>query len=412
MSSTLPPNAPTPANNTPPLIACIGAGQLGRMLAAAAAPLGARLRVLDPAAHPPAAAVAHHIRAPFDDRDALARLADGAHALTFEFESIPERALEHLERVCPGLPIRPSRASLAAASHRLREKRLFDHLGIPTPAFRPVRDEPSLRAAAEQLGTPLIIKTTTGGYDGKGQWRIHDADDLPKLWRDIAPNADTHHPQHPDDAPLIAERFVPFQRELSITLTRGRDGAITAHPVPANRHAGGILRASVAPAPGLTRDLNDAALDAAARLADHLDHVGTLCLELFEHDGALLANEFAPRVHNSAHWTIDACVTSQFQNHARAVLGLPPGNPAFRPGITAAATLNLIGSHPPLPHLLALEHTLPPNVTLHTHLYAKAPKPGRKLGHLNINADTPAALADALERIEPAIETAHTPAHR
>jgi 5-(carboxyamino)imidazole ribonucleotide synthase len=335
---------------TPPvdvLVGCIGGGQLGRMLALAGLPLGVRLRFLDPAPDACAGQVGELVVGAYDDPALLAKLAAGADAVTFEFENVPVVAARAVGAV-------PGSRALEEGQDRLREKQLFRSLGIPTARF----------GTLAESGVPALVKTRRLGYDGKGQRRV-DADE--PLARDE-----------------LAEEIVPFERELSIVAVRGTTGETRYWPLAENVHRDGILRLSRAPA----QDAPQAEAEAiAARLLDELDYVGVLAVELFEVDGRLLANEFAPRVHNTGHWTIDGAVTSQFENHLRAVLGLPLGSTE---ALAPSVMVNLIGGIPPLADLLALPGS-------HVHLYGKEPRPGRKVGHVTLVDPTDEVVAAALE---------------
>ncbi len=365
-------------------IGILGAGQLGRMLALAGYPHGLRFRFFDPAPASPASHLAEQICAPYDDEGALRRFAEGLALVTYEFENVPVAAARLLER---HLPVYPPPAALEAAQDRLVEKQFFQRLGIPTPPFAAVDDRAGLDAAVRQLGLPAVLKTRRMGYDGKGQALLRSPEDAADAWRQLG------------GQPLILEAHVPFTRELSIIAVRGRDGATACYPLVENLHRGGILRRSVAPAPDVTPELQEQAERYAARALDALQYVGVLAIELFEvpgaagcgaHSPALLANEMAPRVHNSGHWTIEGAATSQFENHLRATLGLPLGSTAAR---GHAAMLNLIGATPEPAAVLALPEA-------HLHCYGKEPRPGRKLGHITLRADDPQTLAERLERLE------------
>jgi 5-(carboxyamino)imidazole ribonucleotide synthase len=303
------------------VVAVLGGGQLGRMLALAGIPLGLRFRFLDPADGAPASAVGDLVVGPLGDEDALTEVARGATVVTYEWDGVPADAARFLlER---GVAVRPGARSLEVAQDRLTEKETFRRLGISTAAFAPVDDLRSLHAAVEQVGgLPAVLKTRRGGYDGKGQARLHSIDDLDAAWTELG------------GVPLILESLVPFDRELSVLAVRGLDGAVACWPLVENHHEGGILRVSRAPAPAVKgdgdRELQARGEELATRLLDDLDHVGVLAVELFDVSGELLANEIAPRVHNSGHWTIEGAVTSQFENHVRAVLGWPLGSTAAR----------------------------------------------------------------------------------
>ena len=359
----------------------IGGGQLGRMLALAAHPLGVHTRVLEPAERAPAAPVAGHVVGPYDDPAALDRFADGLDVVTYEFENVPVAAAE---RLAARLPVRPGPAALAASQDRVAEKTTFQDLVIPTAPFAAVDDASSLAAAAERLGLPLVAKTRRMGYDGKGQAILRAHADVETTWRELG------------ERPLIAEGFVRFDRELSIVAVRSLDGDVRCYPLCENVHDGGILRRTTFPAPRIDRDMQRAAEAFARRLLEHLDYVGALALELFDVGGALLANEMAPRVHNSGHATIEGAETSQFENHVRAVCGMPLG---AVDAIGHSVMVNLIGRIPPTADLLGVPGA-------HVHLYDKAPRPGRKVGHVTIRGDDASEVARRADRLEKLITKA------
>ncbi len=355
-------------------VAVLGGGQLGRMLGLAGIPLGVGFRFLDPTPDAPAGAVGHLVTGALDDEAALAETARGADVVTYEWEGVPADAARFL---AAHLPVRPGDASLEVSQDRLVEKRRFRAVGIPTAEFADVGSRDELRAAIEQIGLPAVLKTRRGGYDGKGQSVIRDPDDADTGWSELA------------GAPLILEAFVPFARELSIVAVRSLDGEVACWPVVENVHEHGILRVTRAPAPGLDDALQARAEQLAHRLLDELDHVGVLAIELFDVDGELLANEFAPRVHNSGHWTIEGAVTSQFENHVRAVLGWPLGSTAAR---GASVMLNCIGTMPERAAVLAIPGA-------HLHDYGKSPRAGRKLGHVTVVGDDPNDLNTRVEAV-------------
>ena len=357
-------------------VGILGGGQLARMLALSGAPLGLRFLVLDSTPDACAAQFAPLLQADYRDEQALAAFAAQVDVATFDFENVPAESARWLaERV----PVFPSPRALAVAQDRLAEKTLFRELGIPVPEFADIGSRASLDEALLRIGTPCILKTRRLGYDGKGQFRIKSPADADAAWAALGPQADT--------VGLILEGFVAFQRELSVVAVRGRDGELRAWPLTENWHESGILSASLAPAV-VDASLQAQALAAARKVAEALDYVGVFALELFLHDGVLLANEMAPRVHNSGHWTIEGAETSQFENHLRAVLGLPLGDTR---AIGHSVMLNWIGEMPsPLPVLA--------EASGHWHDYGKSPREGRKVGHATLRADTPAQLADALER--------------
>jgi 5-(carboxyamino)imidazole ribonucleotide synthase len=341
------------------IVGILGAGQLGRMLALAGYPLGLRFRFLDPAAAPSAGQVAETITADFTDCSALERFRTGLSVATYEFESVPAEVVRSLAR---HVPLYPPPEALEVAQDRLAEKALFERLGIPTPPFAVVQSEADLRLALDRIGLPAVLKTRRGGYDGKGQTVLRRLRDTSSAWQMLG------------QAPLLVEGFVPFERELSILAVRGRTGKTLVYPLVENRHCQGILRQSLAPAPRLCQELQAQAEDYARRILEALGYVGVLAVEFFQHGGMLLANEMAPRVHNSGHWTIEGAETSQFENHLRAVLGLPLGSTA---ALGHCVMVNLIGAVPPVEQLLAVSGA-------HLHLYGKAPSPNRKLGHVTI----------------------------
>ncbi len=341
---------------TEPCIGVLGAGQLGRMIALAGIPLGHRFRFFDPAEDPCAARVGDHIRGDWNDEAALTRFAEGLHTVTWEFEQVPVETVEFLRARVPSTP---SSRSLHVAQDRLREKQLFRELGLPTARFLPAATPAALVAAVRALGTPVIAKTRTGGYDGKGQVRIDHAEDVAAAWRTLG------------EQPLLVEGLVSFDREVSVLVARDRTGCSITWPVVDNVHDAGILRVSRAPVTDLPPALAEAARAAAVSTADALGHVGVLCLELFVSADTLCCNELAPRVHNSGHWTIEGARTSQFENHLRAVAGLPLGPTDLTVG--AAAMVNYIGTAPERAGVLHTGAAL--------HLYGKEPRPGRKVGH-------------------------------
>ena len=356
------------------IIGLLGGGQLGRMLALAGSQLGLRFRALDHNRDAPVRHVAELMVAEFGDLKALEQFADGLHLASFEFENVPVESLRFLsERV----PVFPSADALEWGQDRLLEKSFFQRLGIQTARFSAVRSSLDLERAVGEIGLPAMLKTRRLGYDGKGQFLLRTPDDIPTAWNSIGSNS------------LILESFVPFEREISILAVRGRIGDTAFYPLVENHHEGGILRLSLAPAPGLSPELQAWAEDCAARVLEALDYVGVLAIEFFLYEGQLYANEFAPRVHNSGHWTIEGAETSQFENHLRAILGLPLGSTA---AIGHSAMVNLIGSLPDPHSVLAMTDA-------HLHLYDKEPKPGRKLGHITIRRPDPESCEMAVVQI-------------
>jgi 5-(carboxyamino)imidazole ribonucleotide synthase len=295
-------------------VGILGGGQLARMLALSGAPLGLRFLVLDTVADACAGQFAPMIVGDYTDEAALAEFASKVDVATFDFENVPAESARWLaERV----PVFPNPRALAVAQDRLAEKSLFRELGIPVPGFADIASREQLDAAVAELGTPCILKTRRLGYDGKGQFRIKSPAHVDAAWNALGAQAAS--------VGLILEAFVAFERELSVVAVRGRDGEFRAWPLTENWHVDGVLSASLAPA-RVDAAMQATALSHAKRLADALDYVGVFALELFCRNGELLANELAPRVHNSGHWTIEGSEASQFQNHLRAVLGLPLGS--------------------------------------------------------------------------------------
>lgn len=365
-------------------VGILGGGQLARMMVLAGAPLGVRFELFDPAADACGAPLAPLTVGAFDDRDALAAFAARVDVVTFDFENVPADSAHWLaDRV----PVYPPPAALAVAQDRLSEKTLFQQLDIPLPPFADIRSRDELAVKAAEFGLPCILKTRRLGYDGKGQFRLRSEADIDAAWQALGGQV--------EHTGLILEGFVAFQREVSVIAVRGRDGEFRAWPVTGNWHVDGVLSASVAPAV-LSAAEQDAAVGYARRLADHLQYVGVFALELFCRDGELLANEMAPRVHNSGHWTIEGSETSQFENHLRAVLGLPLGGTRM---LGHACMLNWIGAMPdPVPVLS--------QVAGHWHDYGKQSREGRKVGHATLRDDDANALAAALQQVGEALDRA------
>ncbi len=362
-------------------VGILGGGQLARMMALAGAPLGLRFLVLDTVADACAGQFAPMVVGDYTDQSALAQFASQVDVATFDFENVPAQSAQWLTdrvSVFPGPP------ALATAQDRLAEKTLFRELGIPVPPFAAIGTLAELQAAVQGIGTPCILKTRRLGYDGKGQFRIKTPADVDAAWAALGAQA--------GHVGLILEGFVAFQRELSVVAVRGRDGEFRAWPLTENWHVDGVLSASLAPAQ-VEDALRDTALGYAQALAEALDYVGVFALELFCRDGELLANEMAPRVHNSGHWTIEGSETSQFQNHLRAVLGLPLGSTRM---IGTACMLNWLGQMPDAGAVLA-------EAGGHWHDYGKQPRAGRKVGHATLRADSRKELADALQRVGEAL---------
>lgn len=343
-------------------VGILGGGQLARMLALAAVPLGVRVLVLDQSGDACAGEVATLLEADYTDEAALSEFASLVDVVTFDFENVPAASAHWLaERV----PVFPNPGALAIAQDRLSEKNLFNALGIATPTFAAVDTRNDLDAAVAAIGLPAILKTRRLGYDGKGQARLREPGDLDAAWTALGSGR----------VALILEAFVPFQRELSVVAVRSRNGEFRTWPLTRNWHENGILSLSIAPVT-IDDDARVVAEQAAHAIAERLDYVGVFALELFEHDRRLLGNEMAPRVHNSGHWTIEGAVTSQFENHLRGVIGLPLGETQLR---EPSAMLNFVGALPDRAAALRIPG-------LHWHDYGKSDRPGRKVGHATICA--------------------------
>jgi 5-(carboxyamino)imidazole ribonucleotide synthase len=354
-------------------IGVLGGGQLGRMFAMAARRLGYRVHTLAPDHDTPTGQIADvEVNASYDDLDAVTRFAQGVDVVTFEFENVPAAAAAAAEAHAI---VRPSGRALEIAQHRIREKTFVAGLGIPVTRFAPVRSDADLAAALGAIGAPSVLKTAAFGYDGKGQIAIRDAAQGPAAWDALGRSE------------AILEAFVDLEREISVIAARAADGARAAFTPFENAHAHHILDVTVSPA-GVPAAIAAQAVDATHAVMDALEYVGLLCIEFFvTRDGRVLVNEIAPRPHNSGHLTFDACRTSQFEQQVRAVCGLPLGSPEL---LQPAAMANLLGDiwhdgEPDWPAVLNL-----PDVKL--HLYGKsAARPGRKMGHLTVLAETAAA---------------------
>jgi 5-(carboxyamino)imidazole ribonucleotide synthase len=359
------------ASTKPPVVGILGGGQLAMMLAEAADGLGVRCVALDPDPDCPAShACAVEVGA-WDDPEALDRLAarcgDGG-VVTFEFENVPAASAE---RLAAKVAVRPGPRALEVAQDRLFERRMFADLGIDAPDMRAVDSLEDLIAAAEAMGGPAILKSRREGYDGKGQSVLRSEADAERAWVAVG------------RVPAILDRMVPFVREVSVIATRGLDGSTAVYPLNDNQHANGILCVTRAPAVGIDPAVGAAAQDAAKKVLDYLEYVGTIAVEFFQiGEGAgakLLANEIAPRVHNTGHWTIEGAKTSQFENHIRAVTGMELGP---TDAVGHAAMVNIIGVHEPDAARAGSERA-------HWHDYHKAARPGRKLGHVTVVRGTP-----------------------
>ncbi|HMA11119.1 MAG TPA: 5-(carboxyamino)imidazole ribonucleotide synthase [Steroidobacteraceae bacterium] len=358
-------------------VGVLGAGQLGRMMALAGYPLGLDFLFLDREPGTPSNQVAPSLFGSFTDPALLDEIAARSSVVTFDWENVPAEALVRLAR---RTRIAPPQAALATAQDRLLEKELFARLAVPTNRNRAVDSFADLKRACIDIGLPGVLKTRRLGYDGKGQQVIRSEEDLESAWQALG------------SAPLLYEAMVPFDCEVSAIGVRGLGGEFRMYPLNRNLHKGGILR--LTRAPWKSAALERAARRTLKRVMEHFDYVGVLAIEFFVQRGRLLANEMAPRVHNSGHWTIEGAITSQFENHLRAICGLPLGDTAAR---GHSGMLNLIGTMPDRDWLLG-------QPGLHLHDYGKSPRPGRKLGHVTF-VETTARTADLratrlLRRIE------------
>ncbi len=355
-------------------IGILGSGQLGRMLALAAHPLGHEVVVLGPGENDPAMHVAEAIVAPFDDATALDRLAARVDVVTFEFENVPATAIDRLsERV----QVHPSKRALETGADRLAEKTMFRSLGIETAPFAAIDDQAALERAVKEIGLPGILKTRRLGYDGKGQKRLKKASDVGGAFAALG------------GVPAIYEGFVTFEREISMIGARSLDGNGVVYGPIENHHDDGILHVSRCPARGVSKVAHEAARRAVGSILAELDYVGVLAVELFLVGDHVIANETAPRVHNSGHYSIEGAETSQFENHVRAITGQPLGDTA---PIGFAAMINLVGKLPDANAVLAIEGA-------HLHLYGKTERPGRKIGHVTVRARSEAEREEKIAAV-------------
>ena len=343
-------------------IGILGGGQLGRMMALAGYPLDLAFSFYESTPDCPSAALGPVFGDAQNSTASLDAFIDSADVFTYEFENIP---VARVERIAAKKPLYPGVKSLAVSQNRLNEKKLFASLNIPSARFAEIRSEADLQDAVRALGLPLVVKTVTMGYDGKGQFLLREAEQVAACWQQLGAQA-----------PLIAEEFVHFKRELSIIAVRGRDGATACYPLTENVHHRGILSHSVTPAPFVGENVQLAAERYISAILQELGHVGALTLEMFETRHGLMANETAPRVHNSGHWSIEGAPCSQFENHIRAVAGLPLGATRCDKPV---AMINIIGRHPAKEAVLRQPDA-------HLHLYGKEEREGRKLGHITVTA--------------------------
>jgi 5-(carboxyamino)imidazole ribonucleotide synthase len=367
----------TPGETGTVRVGILGAGQLGQMLALAGIPLGMRFVFFSPTPSASADAVGKVVIGEYDDVAALRSFAQLVDVVTYEFENVSADAVAEIEKICP---VWPPRAALITSQDRGLEKQQFERLGIPVAPHRLVDSLADLESAVRDIGVPGILKTRRFGYDGKGQIRIKQRSEIEAAWNSIGP------------AQLIYEGFVDFQRELSVIAVRSQDGTTLCYPVAENHHRDGILRTSHAPPARLTDATRKQAEDYARALLGELEYVGVFAIEMFDTADGLVANEMAPRVHNSGHWTIEGAETSQFENHVRAVCGLPLGDCS---PVGYSAMFNLIGQHPDIARVLSVPDT-------HLHLYGKSERASRKLGHVTVRSRTREDLqrhADTLRAI-------------
>lgn len=359
-------------------VGILGGGQLGRMLALAGYPLGLHFRFFDPSPEAPVRNLAELLTGGYDDHVALDRFIQGVDLVTYEFENVPAEAARYLEE---RVLVYPPVAALDVAQDRLHEKHFFNRIGIPTPRFVPIDDRADLDAAVVEIGIPAVLKTRREGYDGKGQAVLREPGDVDTAWDALG------------GQPLILEAFVPFDLELSVIAARGRDGSVVTWPPIEIVQRGGVLHEAYAPARGVSEEIGERARGHVQRALMEMDYVGVLTIEFFVRGNEVLGNEMAPRVHNSGHWTIEGSVTSQFENHLRACLGLPLGSTDLRGHV---GLLNLLGETPDSAVVLAVPDA-------HLHLYDKAPRPGRKLGHITMVTDEHTRLEERMERIRKAL---------
>lgn len=352
-------------------VGILGAGQLGRMLALAGSPLDIRCTTFDPAKESCAAQVCVQIVGEFDDYQSLYQLVQASDVVTYEFENVPVESARWLaERVA----VFPPHRALEVSQERLVEKEFFQSLGIPTPPFAAVESHQEFATALRTIGLPAVLKTRRFGYDGKGQVVIQTPTQADAAWQKLG------------GRPLILEGYVPFDRELSLIAVRARDGTVATYPLIENIHRDGILHRSIAPAGETGEELTERATEYATRVLEELNYVGVLTIEWFQDGARLLANEMAPRVHNSGHWTIEGAFTSQFENHIRAICGLPLGRTN---AIGFSTMYNFIGAVPPEASVLA-------NPDARLHIYGKSHRPGRKVGHVTLRASGAEELAEKL----------------
>ncbi|HIM95058.1 MAG TPA: 5-(carboxyamino)imidazole ribonucleotide synthase [Gammaproteobacteria bacterium] len=356
-------------------IGVLGAGQLGRMLAISGYPLNHQFGFSGNSNDEPSALLGHMF-ALEDSADNIESLVAFADVITYESENTD---VAIVKEICKNVAVYPGEKSLFTTQHRGREKALFDQLDIPCASYQMVNSEADLKAAVEKIGLPAILKTATEGYDGKGQFLMRDANQITEAWQSM------------NGVESILEGFVNFKRELSLIAVRGIDNDHRYYPLVENTHHNGILRLTIAPAQDIDPAVQTTAEHYMQTLLDEMGHVGVLTIELFETEGGLVVNEMAPRVHNSGHWSIEGANTSQFENHVRAITGMPLGDTT--PIHNFSAMVNIIGKIGPTNIVLKM-----PNA--HLHLYDKTERADRKLGHINITASSQAELDESIEKLK------------
>jgi 5-(carboxyamino)imidazole ribonucleotide synthase len=351
-------------------VGVLGAGQLGRMLAIAGYPLGHQFGFSGNSQNEPSSLLGHLF---INDNKSLVDFAD---VITFESENTD---VEVVKKIAKTVAVYPSAKSLFTTQHRGREKALFDQLNIPCAPYQMVNSEEDLKQAVEAIGLPAILKTATEGYDGKGQFLLHDTSQITQAWNSMQAKES------------ILEGFVNFKRELSLIAVRDTDNNHKYYPLVENTHHNGILRLTIAPAQSIDPEVQKTAQHYMQTLLDEMDHVGALTIELFETETGLVVNEMAPRVHNSGHWSIEGANTSQFENHVRAITGMPLGDSV--PTHPFCAMINVIGEIGDIETVLKLSNT-------HLHLYDKEERADRKLGHINITANSQAELDASIKQLK------------
>jgi len=356
-------------------IGILGAGQLGRMMAISGYPLNHQFG-FSGNSHDEPSALLGHMFALEDNTDSIESLVAFADVITYESENTDVEVVKQINKY---IPVYPGEKSLFTTQHRGREKTLFDQLGIPCAPYQMVNSLSDLENAVTKIGLPAILKTATEGYDGKGQFLIHSEDQIGDAWDSM------------NNVESILEGFVNFKRELSLIAVRDTNNDHKYYPLVENTHHDGILRLTIAPAQNISPEVQKTAEHYMQTLLDEMNHVGVLTIELFETENGLVVNEMAPRVHNSGHWSIEGANTSQFENHVRAISGQPLGDTT--PAHTLSAMINIIGEFGPTDIALKM-----PNA--HLHLYDKSERDNRKLGHINITANTQTELENSIKQLK------------